>query len=460
MAHALADRTYRHLFAAQVVALVGTGLTTVALSLLAYDIAGADAGAVLGTALALKMVAYVAVAPVVGAFAHLLPRKRLLVALDLVRAAIVICLPFVSSVWQIYGLIFLINACSASFTPIFQSSIPDVLKDEARYTQALSLSRLAYDLENLLSPSLAAAALLLVSYSDLFVANAAGFVVSAALVVSVGLPSARVPERSGRLLETLGFGTTVYLRTPRLRGLLALALAVAAAGSMTIVNTVVLVRDRLGGSDSDVAIAFAAAGTGSMLVALILPRLLERLPDRQVMLAGGAVMTAGLMLGLTHPGFAALLAIWFLLGAGSSMVQTPAGRLLRRSSHEGDRSALFSAQFALSHLCWLVCYPLAGWGGASLGMGPTFALLAAISFAATVAAARVWPANDPIELEHVHAPAEHTHAHVHDIHHAHGHDHHTGVDPAEPHSHRHRHEAMRHSHPFVVDLHHQVWPTR
>ena len=59
MLSVLRDRTYRHLFAAQVIALVGTGLATVALGLLAYDLAGADAGSVLGTALAIKMVAYV-----------------------------------------------------------------------------------------------------------------------------------------------------------------------------------------------------------------------------------------------------------------------------------------------------------------------------------------------------------------------------------------------------------------
>ena len=50
----LRDRTYRHLLAAQVIALLGTGLMTVALGLLAYDLAGADAGAVLGTALILR----------------------------------------------------------------------------------------------------------------------------------------------------------------------------------------------------------------------------------------------------------------------------------------------------------------------------------------------------------------------------------------------------------------------
>ena len=40
MLSVLSNRTYRHLFAAQVVALIGTGLLTVALGLLAYRIAG------------------------------------------------------------------------------------------------------------------------------------------------------------------------------------------------------------------------------------------------------------------------------------------------------------------------------------------------------------------------------------------------------------------------------------
>ena len=41
----LKNRTYRHLFGAQVIALIGTGLATVALGLLAFDLAGDNAGA-------------------------------------------------------------------------------------------------------------------------------------------------------------------------------------------------------------------------------------------------------------------------------------------------------------------------------------------------------------------------------------------------------------------------------
>lgn len=82
-----ANQTYARLFAAQILSLLGTGLMTVAPGLLAFDLAGAHAGAVLGTALAIKMVADVGIAPIAGAFVHLVPRRSLLVALDLVRAA-------------------------------------------------------------------------------------------------------------------------------------------------------------------------------------------------------------------------------------------------------------------------------------------------------------------------------------------------------------------------------------
>ncbi|MFI8369855.1 hypothetical protein [Streptomyces sp. NPDC085466] len=50
----LRDRTHPHLFLAHAVALTGRGLAAVALALLAYDLAGVQTSAVLGTALALS----------------------------------------------------------------------------------------------------------------------------------------------------------------------------------------------------------------------------------------------------------------------------------------------------------------------------------------------------------------------------------------------------------------------
>ena len=452
----LAHPTYRRLLLAQIVALVGSGLSTVALALLAFDLAGGDAGVVLGTALALKMVAYVGVAPLVGGFVHRLPRRQLLITLDVARAATIALLPFVDEVWQIYVLIFVLNAFTAGFTPTFQATIPDVLPDEASYTRALSLSRLAYDLENLLSPALAAAALLFVTFDGLFAANAAAFLLSALLLSSVRLPAHPAAKRDGGVWGNIGFGLWVYLKTPRLRGLLALSFAVAAAGAMVIVNTVVYVRDQLGGSETQTAVAFAAAGAGSMIVALMLPRVLDHLPDRPFMLAGGVALVAGLLLGLCQPGPLTLLPVWFILGAGGSLILTPSGRLIARSTDEENRPTLFAAQFAMSHACWLVAYPLAGWLGGAFGLTTAFVVLGVLTFAATVVAFLLWPAGDLIELEHEHPADEHEHLHVHDVHHRHEHE---GWEGPEPHRHPHRHGPMKHKHAYVIDLHHRAWPS-
>jgi len=442
MLEVLANRTYRRLFLAQVIALVGTGLLTVALGLLAYELAGAEAGAVLGTALAIKMIAYVGVSPIVGGFADRLPRRAFLISMDLVRAGIALLLPFVTEVWQIYLLIFLLQSASAGFTPTFQATIPDILPEENDYTRALSLSRLAYDLESLLSPALAALLLTVVGFHWLFGGTFVGFLASAALVLSVRLPSPATAAQGGGFFARTTHGLRIYLATPRLRGLLALNLSVAAAGAMVIVNTVVIVKAMLGGGDADVALALASFGGGSMLAALLLPRLLDRTGDRPVMLAAAAALGALLLLFAQFTGgepdfyWLALLAVWALLGVGYSSILVPTGRLLRRSAHPGDRPALYAAQFSLSHACWLLTYPLAGWLGLAAGIPVTLTVLGLITLAGCALAVLLWPADDPDVVPHGHPELPPAHPHVA----ANG-------------------RAGRHAHAYVIDELHPAWPT-
>ncbi len=273
----------------------------------------------------------------------------------------------------------------------------------------------------------------MVSFPALFGGTVLGFLASAALVVSVVLPSPKPGVPRG-IWDRTTRGIRLYLATPRLRGLLALNLAVAAAGAMVIVNTVVIVQAGLGLGQSHVALALAAFGGGSMLAALTLPRLLDRVPDRPVMLAGAAVLAAGLIAApfLITAGLSALMALWVLLGFGYSVVQTPSGRLLRRSALPEDRPAVFAAQFALSHGCWLITYPLAGWLGARVGMGPTFAVLAMIAAASVALALAAWPAGEEEPVQHRHEDLPPDHPHLREGNPAQGHAHPVIVDDLHP----------------------------
>jgi Na+/melibiose symporter-like transporter len=297
-----------------------------------------------------------------------------------------------------------------------------------------------------------------IGFHWLFGGTVIGFLLSAALVLSVALPQPKRVEQQGGIYDKTTRGLRIYLATPRLRGLLALNLSVAAAGAMVIVNTVVIVRALLGRPETDVAIALGCFGGGSMLAALLLPRVLDERPDRSVMLPAAALLAAvllafaGLLVGtawfsgrtfttvavdLIWP---ALLVTWVLLGIGYSAVQTPTGRLLRRSAQADDRPALFAAQFALSHAAWLVTYPLAGWLGAAAGIPLTLLALGSLTLVGLALAARLWPAHDPDVITHNHPDLAPDHPHLRK-----GHGHGCGKEPV-------------HAHAFVIDDLHQGWP--
>ncbi len=444
MIDVLKHPAYARLFSAQVIALLGTGLLTVALGLLAFDLAGEQAGAVLGTAFAIKMIAYVGLAPIANALAENLPRKAVLVGADLVRAGVALLLPFIDAVWQIYLLIFVLQAASATFTPAFQAVIPDILSDEKDYTKALSLSRLAYDIENLISPALAGILLTVIGFHWLFGGTVIGFVGSGAIVALTAIPAHKPGKKSRAFAKRLTRGTRIYLATPRLRGLLALNFTAAAAGAFVLVNTVVMVRAGYGGAEGHVAFALAAFGGGSMLAALSLPRLLDRIADRSLMLAA-AFLLAGLTLGhsiyLLANGllpWAAFLTIWAMSGMFYSAILTPSGRLLRHSAHAEDRPAVFAAQFALSHSCWLLTYPVAGWVGGAFGLQVAMVMLGVLALAGAGVGLLVWPADATRALAHEHPDLPPDHAHLRE----------------------HRAHGGRHRHVFVIDDEHKVWPTQ
>jgi len=170
---------------------------------------------------------------------------------------------------------------------------------------------------------------------------------------------------------------------------------------------------------------------------------LDRMPDRPVMLVGAASLVGLSIMGtfvlavLDLPVWLIFLCLWAVIGFFYSCVMTPSGRLLRRSAHSEDRPAVFAAQFALSHACWLLTYPVAGWVGLAFGLDVALGLLGAIALIGLVLARLLWPAEMTGEIEHEHTdlPTDHPHLRAH-------------------------HGQRRHAHVFVIDDEHRVWPTQ
>ncbi|WP_425656405.1 MFS transporter [Roseobacter sp. EG26] len=436
----LANRTFRWLFAAQIWSLIGVGLLTVALSLAAYRIGGAEAGGqVLGMLLALKMVAYVMLAPLAEALLSRQPRKRALVLLDLGRMLLLVPMIYVTETWQIAGLAFAFFVLAAGFTPLFQSIIPDVLPEEETYTKALAWSRVAYTLEAVLSPVIAAALLNLASGEMLFLAAAVSFLGSVVALLITNLPGRKTTDRKGPFLQRASLGLQIYRRTPRLRGLFLVNLALSLAMAWVLVNSVVYAGARLGDAEHYFPILMAFYGLGAGIGAVLVPRLLKRGSERSVMLAGAygfALAGAGFAVlpAMPLPGLAL---VWLIFGATSSLVLTPGGLVITRSAVSEDRAAVFAAQFSLSHAGWLMAYPLAGWLGGLVSLEMSLLILCGAGAVVATIGMSIWPANDPLSRGHSHPDLPRDHPHLMRI-------------PANG-------SQQRHVHDFYIDELHPRW---
>jgi MFS family permease len=383
--------SYYRLFVAYVLALMATGVVTVALALLAYDLAGDDSGAVIGTALSLKMLAYIVAAPFVGAILLHVPRKPLLIGLDLLRAGSLLLLPFVTATWQVFVLVFIFALASAVFTLAYQTVVPYLLANQKDYTQSLARSRVANELESSISPLLAAGLLLVFTSRGVFMVTAVAFLLSAWLISRMRIPTLQTPRPEGHLTRFLR-GPRLFLATPDLRGLIALDIAVACASAMVMVNTVVIMQGELDLDRRASVIAFAVFGLGSILGALAITPALRLLSERRVMLGGAAMLSLGLLSGTLLSTQYGLLVAWFIIGLGCALVLTPASFLIRRIAPPADLQHLFAAQLSLTSASLLVAYSAAGWLGDADGMFLAFATLGAVAAASTAIAARLWPA--------------------------------------------------------------------
>ncbi|MEZ5797784.1 MAG: MFS transporter [Paracoccaceae bacterium] len=380
------------------------------------------------------MVAYVGVTPLAEAVLAGRSRRRTMVWLDATRMVLLVPFAFATSGWQIAVLALLFFAVSSGFTPMFQSVIPDILPDEASYGRALALSRVAYTLESILSPVIAAGVLRLISGEQLFLVAAASFVGSILALLATRFPPDTGDRRKGPFLARAMKGLWIYRQTPRLRGVILMNFALSIAMAWVLVNTAVFAAAKLGDAERFYPMLMAGYGVGAAAGALLVPRMLRRLDERQVMLAG-AVLHAVLGLGiLIAAGFAGYLVLWAQFVEDASLEETRGGQEIARSARPVDRPAAFAAQFSLSHSGWLVAYPLAGWLAARIGLEPALLVLSALCLAVAGLAARVWPAHDPLERAHDHPELPADHPHLREAGHAGGgHRHHYFIDELHPH---------------------------
>ena len=178
---------FRNLWLAQTTSVVGDRLVIVALALYVTDLTGSatDVGLVLG-AQTVPLVAFLLIG---GVWADRMARAKLMIATDVVRAALHLLLAAliftdVVAVWQIVVIEALFGTAQAFFQPAYSGLLPRTVPEE-EIQEAQALTNLTANFAELTGPALATALVLGAGAGWAFLLDALTFVVSVVLMLRV-----------------------------------------------------------------------------------------------------------------------------------------------------------------------------------------------------------------------------------------------------------------------------------
>jgi len=308
-----ADVEFRAIWTTRGLSLLGDQLARVALAVLVFQRTGS--AALTGAAYAATFLPYLA-GPSLAGIADRRPRKGILVALDLARAATVamMALPGMPLLWMC-ALLALVTAATPVYDAARSAMLPEVLTD-GLYPTGLAICTITTDTAQVLGFAFGGVLVAAVGARTTLAVDAATFLMSAGVLARWLRPRpaarSRTPDRAGHLRST----TRLVLRGPRLRRLLTLAWM----NAFWIVpeGLAAPYAHQLGGGPVAVGLLLSSLPLGCALGAVVLTSLTTH--DQRLRLMVPMATGAGLPLAACalHPGLAVSMLMWGLCGAGTA----------------------------------------------------------------------------------------------------------------------------------------------
>ena len=364
---ALKEPLFTKLYIAQAISLLGDAFTWIGIALLAFEFGGNQSAKVLATALTLRVAAFIVFGSYAGVLADRFNRKKILIITNLFRMAIVFSLVFVTSVWQLYALIFLLNVFNAFFTPAYKACIPQLISRKENYGNAIALSNGTWQLLGILGPGLAGALAVVWGSRQIFFFDAFSFVISSILVLMIPMVSVNkevIQVRSSflSLWHDIVNGTKLLFKNPPIRFSLLIELVAAIAGAQILVNTVGHIKGDLLLTDKEYGWAMTAFGIGATIAAFT-ANSIDKSKGKTILLMMGA-LTLALAVSLANMvSFEALMILWIIAGLGQSFADMPSQILIAENISLAQQGKVYGSHFAWSHLWWAIGYIVAGFAG-------------------------------------------------------------------------------------------------
>lgn len=366
----LKEKHFARLYLAQGISLLGDSLTWVGIALLAYEFGGSGSSKILATALTLRVTAFIIFGSFAGIIADNINRKKIMIITNTFRMIIVVSLAFVTTTWQLYLLIFMLNIFNAFFSPAYKACIPQLISRKENYGNAIALSNATWQILGILGPGLAGVIAVVWGSRQIFYADALTFIVSSILISFIPISPVRdIPAKFSLNLSSawndMKTGTKLVFGNKPVRFALFVELSSALAGAQVLVNTIGHIKGDMNLGDDEYGLIMAAFGAGATIAAFT-SSTIDRSRNKTGLLITGALML-GVSVSLANfVPFSVLMALWIVAGSGISYAEMPSQILIAENISKESQGKAYGSHFAWTHVWWALGYSLAGITGTYL----------------------------------------------------------------------------------------------
>jgi len=357
------NRFLRRFFISFFQSQVGTSAAYVALLLIAYH--ELRSGWAISLVLLGEFLPGIVLAPLFGSLADRVPRRRLTISADLLRAGCFTALAFVHSFPGTVGLVLLAGVGTSMFRPAINAALPGMVPAERR-SQLVALFYGSVNTGLMIGPAVTAGLLLFTTPQVVLVANALTFVASAMLLGGLDLgphdddpPGEEAMPRS--IWAQTGAGVRAVAETPGVAVLIVVAALVVLTGAMFNVLAPLLATGPLHGGGSGYSVLMALYGTGMVAGSWANARAGSEIAAlRRRWLFGIALSGVAMAAAALAPNFAAALVSFTLIGLAENLLVGPEMRLVQELVAERLLGRVFGLKDVLENVAFVSAFLGAG----------------------------------------------------------------------------------------------------
>lgn len=290
----LAHLGFLRLWSATGLSMFGDMLTTTGLSLVAYSTQHSILA--VGAVFAVRSLPSLVLGPLAGQLTDMLDRRRLMVSMDLVRACLVLGLPWIIHLGLVPILLvtLAVSGCSVLFQPGRNAVVPELLPEDLLHGGNSAMAFIERTAE-VLGYGAAGAIILAFSTTFLFIADGLTYLASALLLVGlrVAQPGAGEPVSAKRVADDIRDGFRAIAGSPAVRSILGFSFLMVLFGACTTPLTVQLAIDHLHAGGGAFALLEGAMAAGATAGAVVIG-------SRQVSRRGRAIGMGMIGMGLSY----------------------------------------------------------------------------------------------------------------------------------------------------------------